>query len=145
MENKEEPIRHDNTKNIRVLCVDDNVDLAAMFSVMLNAEDGFESAGILTSADELVAEIEAKHPDVVLMDLAMPGRDPFEAMQEAARRYPATRAIVVSGYDDPERMERAIDHGAWGFVSKSGDFEQILVAIRSVAKGETWMNRDFIK
>jgi len=142
MENKEESIKHERSKNIRVLCVDDNVDLATMFSVMLDAEDGFESAGVLTSADELVAEVEAKHPDVVLMDLAMPGRDPFEAMQEAARRYPETRAIVLSGYDDTERMERAIDHGAWGFVSKCGDIEQILAAIRSVAKGEMWMIRD---
>lgn len=121
---------------IRVLCVDDNPDVVEVLAAAINAEDDMESVGVLMSAERLCEEIEARQPDVVLIDLCMPGRDPLEALGETQARNLESRAIVVSGRDDPDAVDQAVGRGAWGYVRKDGDFRRLLEAIRSVARGE---------
>lgn len=123
----------------RILVVDDSDDLASMLSVLLGGEPDMECAGRLSSADALAGVLAERRPDVVLMDLTMPGRDPLDAMADASARFPESRFIVLSGYDDPRRVDEAVDRGAWGFVSKHGDMEKLLGAIRAVASGQVYL------
>lgn len=123
----------------RVLIIDDNDDLSTMLTVLIGHEHDLECVGRLASADLLLESIAEHEPDILLMDLTMPGRDPLEAMSAAAARYPQCRAIVLSGYDDPDRVEAAVNSGAWGFVSKDGQLDMILKAIRAVRTGEVYL------
>jgi DNA-binding NarL/FixJ family response regulator len=124
----------------RVLVVDDSDDLAAMLAVVLDAEPDLECSGRLPSADDLAGALAEQKPDVVLMDLTMPGRDPMEAMADASARFPESRFVVLSGYDDPRRVDDAVSRGAWGFVSKHGDIDKLLGAIRAVAGGRVYLS-----
>ena len=119
-----------------VLIVDDNDDMALMLQHLVGGEKDLACVGRLDRADALLETIAEKSPKIVLMDLTMPGRNPLVVMQEAGPKFPETRFVVLSGYDDPQYIDEALDHGAWGFVSKTGDIPAILAAIRAVAAGK---------
>lgn len=126
-------------RKIQVLVVDDSDDLASMLGLLIDGEADMACVGNIGSADTLLDAVAEMKPEIVLMDLTMPGRDPLEAMADAIQRTPEVRFIVHSGYDDLVRVERAIDRGAWGFVSKHDDPQQIFDAIRSVAGGQVYL------
>ncbi len=124
---------------IRVLCVDDSPDVAEVLEATVQAESDMESVGMLGSADSLDAEIASRHPDVALLDLTMPGRDPMDALQEASVSHPEVRTVAVSGYDDQSRVDAAFQRGAWGFVAKDAGVPTLLDAISTVARGGVWL------
>lgn len=123
--------------SISVLCVDDNPDVAAGMRMLIESDPSMRCVGCLGSADGFVEFMQGQHPapDVVLLDATMPGSDPFVIMQELAGSRPGTRTIIFSGHDDPAFVERAIDAGAWGCVSKHDEPTAILQAVREVAAG----------
>jgi len=123
-------------REISVLCVDDNPTLAGLYKLAIDMEPGMASAGTLHRADGLVEEVQRRGPDIVLLDLSMPGRDPIQALEELSERCPSTRTIVFSAYDDSASVDRAVEAGAWGYVSKDRDPEEVLDVIRQVARGE---------
>ena len=129
------------TSRVSVLVVDDNPDLASALARLLEDEPDLACAGVAHDADDLPGVIARSSPAVVLLDRTMPVRDPLEAMAEAAIQFPQCRFIVVSGYDDPSDVDQALDHGAWGFVSKASEHSLLLAAIRSVAAGEIFCRR----
>lgn len=121
---------------VGLLIVDDSRDLVEVFTLTARLEPGIRVVGSLFSADGLVERIGELSPDVALVDLTMPGKDPLEAVREAAAAHPATRCLICSGYHDPERAAAVAEAGAWGLVSKGGDIAAILDAVRRVAGGE---------
>ncbi|MBC7772061.1 MAG: response regulator transcription factor [Pyrinomonadaceae bacterium] len=121
---------------IRVLCVDDSDAITELFCLAITAEPDMIVAGTLSSADTLAEAAARQRPDVVLLDLTMPGKDPLAAVVELASACPDTRVIIFSGYDDPKTVESVMDAGAWGLISKNGDVVDVLAAIRRVAAGE---------
>jgi len=124
----------------RVLCVDDNSEMTLVLRLMIDAEPMMRCVGCLGSADHLLRRVRGLEPppDVMVLDATMPGRDPLEAMRQVAAEFPAIRAIVYSGHDDPGFVERARDAGAWGCVSKREEPDTILRAVREVAAGRAW-------
>jgi len=121
--------------SIRVLVADDNADVAGVLEYVIGIEPTMECVGCLTSADRLAEEIRALRPDVLVLDAKMPGKDPLATLMELGPEFPGMRAIFYSGSDDPEFIEKIIDAGAWGFVSKSRKADAVLDAIRMVAAG----------
>ncbi len=121
----------------RVLCVDDNPDMTSVTQMMIDADPAMRCVGCLTSADVLLDRLRpaADRPDVVLLDGAMPGTDPLEAMRAMAAEFPEVRTIVLSGYHDEASVARAREAGAWGYVSKAAEPDEILHAVREVAAG----------
>jgi DNA-binding NarL/FixJ family response regulator len=99
-----------------------------------------ECVGCLPSADGLIEEVhrQTPPPDVVLLDATMPGRSAFDALAELVVLSPNTRAIICSGYDDPAFINRAVNAGAWGCISKHDEPTTILRAVRAVAAGNRW-------
>ena len=125
-----------NERAIRVLCVDDHPLLVEGIRARLEFEPNLELVGELTSADNLVAEAERHSPDVVLMDVAMPGLDPFVAATELRRRLPETRTVFLSAHIRDHYLDAAFRAGAWGYLYKGDDMEDIVEALKRVAEGE---------
>lgn len=92
------------------------------------------------SYDELRKVLaEADDPDLILLDLHMPGMSGFIGLMMLRSEYPAIPVIVVSASEDPATVQRAIDYGASGFVPKSAPVDHLGEAVRTVLEGNVWM------
>jgi len=121
---------------ISVLCVDDNDLVASAVAMKLRMEGGFIWKGRLASADGLVQAVLRERPAVILLDIDMPGKDPFEAIAKLAESASECRVVIFSGHARSELLARAIDAGAWGYVSKSDGEDALVDAVRAVAGGQ---------
>jgi two-component system, NarL family, response regulator DesR len=121
---------------ISVLCVDDNEQVAIALRMKFGSIGGFEWRGWLSAADSLVPTVLRDKPGIVLLDIDMPGRDPFDALAELTNRCPRTRVVIFSGHVRRDLVDRALDAGAWGYVSKNDGEESLVHAVRQVAAGE---------
>ncbi|MFO0858958.1 MAG: response regulator transcription factor [Phycisphaerales bacterium] len=123
----------DRSELLSVLVADDHADLTLLYSITINRAPGMRCVGAIHSAARLLHEVEAKHPDVVLLDLCMPGPPPLESMSEVLSRHPDVCFIVISGYDDSECRIQALQAGARGFITKGNTPAFVIEAIRSAA------------
>jgi two-component system response regulator DesR len=122
--------------DVCVLYVDDNEDLAHALRPIIS-EAGFVWCGHLPRADDLLPYVERECPevDVLVLDLDMPGRDPFDALTDVVSQRPDIKVVVFSGYVRRELVDRAIEAGAWGYVSKNDGEATLMSAIREVVAG----------
>ncbi len=120
---------------IRVLCVDDNDFVAEAIERKLRREPGFEWAGWLPDTLELTDRVKRSGAHIVLLDVDIPGRDSFEALAELSAEVPDVRVIMLSGHVRSDFIDRAVEAGAWGYLSKGEENDVILDAIRRVAAG----------
>jgi DNA-binding NarL/FixJ family response regulator len=116
--------------------VDDRVEFRRLFELYIQDHPDFEVVGMCFRADDLEDEIESLSPDVVVLDLSMPGRDPLEALESTKKRYAAVEFLVFSLSDEDEIVEKAMAAGATGYMIKEGGFDDLAAAIRATAKGE---------
>jgi DNA-binding NarL/FixJ family response regulator len=122
---------------IRVLVVDDHVIVRQGLRGMLAAEPDLEVVGEAGSGPEAVAVVGVLAPDVVLMDLRMPGGDGAAATAAISARHPATRVVVLTTYDTDADILRAVEAGAAGYLLKDCSQAELTSAIRAAARGET--------
>src|SRR5687767_9841881 len=120
---------------IRVFCVDDHAFLVEGLQARLSMARDMEFVGRLSNAEDLVAEVKRTKPDIVLLDIEMPGPDPFEAMEDLRRQCPNVRTIMLSAYVRDHYIDAAVNAGAWGYLCKDDDPDAIIHAIRDVAGG----------
>jgi DNA-binding NarL/FixJ family response regulator len=127
---------------IRVLLVDDQALVRAGFRVLIEHAEGLEVAGEATDGDEAVSRARAERPDVVLMDIRMPGVDGIEATRRIAAdpRLAATRVIILTTFGEDRYVFEALRAGASGFLLKDVEPENLLEAIRIVAGGESLLS-----
>jgi DNA-binding NarL/FixJ family response regulator len=112
----------------RVVLVDDHPLFVEALRVAVERA-GIEVAGTASRGDELMELMEDVEADAVLLDLAMPGLDGYECLDQLRERYPQTRVIVVSATDDEENIRRALDSGAVCFVGKATDPNDLAGAV----------------
>ncbi len=124
------------TRKLRVLCVDDHAFLVDGLQARFALEPDLECAGRLATADHLLDEVRRLRPDVVLLDIEMPGADPFEAADDVRRQFPATRVVFLSAHVRDHYLSAAFRAGAWGYFSKSDDTDAIIEGIRQAARGQ---------
>jgi DNA-binding NarL/FixJ family response regulator len=122
---------------IRLLIADDHPVVRDGLRGMLASEADFEVVGEAASGAEAVLLTERERPDVVLMDLQMPGVDGATATAQIAERFPGTRVLVLTTYDTDADILRAVEAGATGYLLKDAPKERLFPAIRSAARGET--------
>jgi DNA-binding NarL/FixJ family response regulator len=122
---------------IDVLVVDDHVIVRHGLRGMLAAEPDLDVVGEAGSGPEAVAMVGARSPDVVLMDLRMPGGDGVAATTAITARYPGTRVVVLTTYDTDADILRAVEAGAAGYLLKDCSQAELTSAIRAAARGET--------
>ena len=125
---------------IRVLIAEDHQIVREGLRSLLRAEKDLEVLGETGDGGEVVALAEALRPDVVLMDIALKGLSGVEAIRRLGARCPGLPAIVLSMYDDPATVERALGAGARGYVVKGRGVDSLCEAIRAVCRGETWLS-----
>ena len=123
-------------EDVRVLCVDDNDLVAEAIGRKLTLAGGFTWLGRLCEADELIEETRRLRPHVVLLDIDMPGADPFEMLAQLTRESPDTAVLMLSGHVRIDLIERAIEAGALGYVSKNEATHTLIDAIQRAAHGE---------
>ena len=122
---------------IRVLLADDHPVVREGLNGMLSADPGTEVVGEAGSGAEAVALARTCRPDVVLMDLRMPGGDGVEAIRRITTELPATRVMVLTTYDTDAAILRAVEAGASGYLLKDTPRAVLADAIRATARGET--------
>jgi two-component system response regulator DesR len=121
-------------RRIRIFQVDDSRDATVLMKYLVQAEADLEIVGTRHDANDLEEEIRRTSPDVVLVDLHMPGKDPLEAIQELRASFPALRIVSLSGTADPRLLDRARAAGATGHIPKTLDINATLDAIRGQVK-----------
>jgi two-component system response regulator NreC len=125
---------------IRVLIVDDHAVVRSGLRRVLDAEDDIETVGEAPSADRAVFEALEQHPDVVLMDVVMPGKSGIEGMPALLQAVPETKVLVLSMQDDPYYVREAFEAGASGYVLKEAADTDVVDAVRAVAAGDRYVH-----
>ena len=121
---------------IRVLIADDQALVRGGFHSILAGQDDIEVVGEAEDGNEAVALVEELHPDVVLMDIRMPGIDGIEATRRIAARGLATRVLVLTTFDVDDYVYEAMKAGASGFLLKTAPPRQLADAVRTVTAGD---------
>jgi DNA-binding NarL/FixJ family response regulator len=125
---------------IRVLVVDDHAVVRAGLRRVLDAEPDIETVGEAPSAERAVFEAMEHHPDVVLMDVVMPGKSGIEGTPAVLQAVPDTKVLILSMQDDPRYVREAFDAGASGYVLKEAADTEVVSAVRAVASGERYVH-----
>jgi NarL family two-component system response regulator LiaR len=120
---------------VRVLLVDDHRMFTQALEGLLAGEAGIEPVGVAGSVDEALAQLDDVQPDVVLMDLDLPGANGIEGTREVRRRRPDTAVVIVTSHDDPDLIIAAIRAGACGYVLKTRAVDELVSIIRQAAAG----------
>ena len=128
-----------NSGVVRVLIADDHPVVRSGIKGMLEPDPGFEVVGQAASGQEAVALSLREHPDVVLMDLQMPGLDGAAATAQIKAQRPETQVVVLTTYGTDADIVRAIDAGAVGYLLKDAPHEEITRAVRAAARGESML------
>ena len=127
------------TQNIRILVVDDHPMVAEGVQSILESYDDIEVVGTLGNGQDVVDQIDTLAPDVILMDLNMPGMGGLTATEMVLERRPGTRVLILSMHDSHEYVTSALSHGAMGYVLKDVPTEEIRIAIETVMRGEQYL------
>jgi DNA-binding NarL/FixJ family response regulator len=122
---------------IRVLLVDDHPVVRSGLRGMLDVEPGIEVAAEASSAIEAVDAARSRQPDVILMDLRMPGIDGAQATALVLAERPQSRVVVLTTYDNDADILRAVEAGAIGYILKDATREELILAVRTAASGGT--------
>lgn len=129
--------------SIRVLVVDDQSLVRAGFRTILDSEDGIEVVGEAADGAAAVAQVAALAPDVVCMDVQMPGMDGLEATRRiTADATSATAVLVLTTFNREDYLFEALEAGASGFLLKNSSPEQLIEAVQVVARGDALLSPD---
>jgi DNA-binding NarL/FixJ family response regulator len=122
---------------IKVALVDDHAIVRIGLEQLLRAEVDMEVVGTAGDGATALALVQAQHPDVVLMDLQMPGIDGVTATREILAVLPDTHVVILTSFSDSDRILAALDVGAVGYLLKDTEPEVLLDGVRAAARGES--------
>jgi DNA-binding NarL/FixJ family response regulator len=123
---------------VRIAIVDDDAPYRGAIADLLALEASFELAGAFSNARDLLGRLREGQPapwDVVLLDIEMPGLDGIEAAAELKARLPGLLVVMLTAFEEPERIVRAIVAGADGYLVKRADAHEVLEELRAVVAG----------
>ncbi|MCA8988463.1 MAG: response regulator transcription factor [Planctomycetaceae bacterium] len=125
---------------IRLFIADDHVILRSGLRMLISTQSDMTvvgEAGDFETTRKLVREM---HPDVLILDLSMPGGNVRDQIEELTRSFPETRVLILTMHDDVAMFRMAVAAGAAGYIVKSAADEELLTAIRKISSGGTWIN-----
>jgi two-component system, NarL family, response regulator DevR len=120
----------------KILIVDDHEVVRLGLKSMLENYPGFEVVGEAGSAREAIQQVNLHNPDIVLMDIRLPGTSGIDATGEITAKYPKVKVIMLTSYAEDEMLFSAIKAGASGYVLKQVNLEDLVKSIQAVARGE---------
>ena len=124
----------------RILLVDDHEVVRLGLRALLEHHPKFEVIGEVGTAREAIEHTARLHPDIVLMDIRLPGPSGIEACEEITRTYPDSRVVMLTSYAEDEMLFSAIRAGASGYVLKQIGGDDLIRALESVARGEALLD-----
>lgn len=125
---------------IKIIVCDDQAIIRDGLEMLLKLEKDIEVVGQAQDGAEAVAMVEKAQPDLVLMDLKMPGLNGIEATRQIRTHYPQVKVLVLTTYDDDEWVFDAIRAGASGYLLKDTPREEVIKAVRGTAAGKSFID-----
>lgn len=127
-------------ESIRVAIVEDQSEIREGLSELIDGTDGFHSSGVYSAMEDALAGMEHNAPDVALVDIGLPGMSGIEGIRILSVRQPALSTVVLTIFDDDERIFQAICAGACGYLLKKIPPDRLLESVREVAQGGAAMS-----
>jgi two-component system response regulator NreC len=126
-------------EGISIVLADDHTVVRRALRLLLEEEPGFEVVAEAEDADGAVRYLRGHKPDVLILDLNMPGRPSLEAIGDMQEASPKTRIVVLTMQQEPAFARRALQQGVLGYVLKEAADDELVQAVRSAAAGETYL------
>jgi DNA-binding NarL/FixJ family response regulator len=120
---------------IKVAIVEDQRDIRESLAILINGSDGFRCTGSFRSMEEALEKIGFELPDVVLLDIGLPGMSGIEGLEHLKRRYPSVQVLMLTVYDDDDRVFDALCAGASGYLLKKTPPARLLDSIKETVGG----------
>jgi two-component system response regulator NreC len=125
---------------IRAVVVDDHAVVRSGIKLLLDREDDIEVVGEAGNAKDAIFRTRALKPDVILLDVVMPGESGIDVLPSLLKESPETKVLVLSMQDDPSYVREAFAAGASGYVLKEAADEEVVVAVREIANGGRYVH-----
>jgi len=125
---------------IRAVVVDDHAVVRTGIKLLLEREDDIEVVGEAGNAKDAIFSARALKPDVILLDVVMPGQSGIEVLPSLLKEAPETKVLVLSMQDDPSYVREAFAAGASGYVLKEAADEEVVAAVREIANGGSYVH-----
>ena len=125
---------------IRIVVVDDHAVVRSGLRLLLSAEEDMEVVGDAGNVRDAIFEVRAAKPDVMLLDVTMPGESGIDGLPKLLRESPETRVLMLSMQDDPSYVREAFAAGASGYVLKEAIDAEVVAAVREVAAGNRYVH-----
>lgn len=125
---------------VRVLLADDHAVLRSGLRLLLTSANQYDVVGEASSGSETLSLAEQLQPDLILLDLSMPGLGGLDALPLVCKLAPAARILILTMHDDPQYLRKALKDGANGYVLKKAADAELLLAIRAVLNGEVYVH-----
>ncbi len=127
-------------RRVRVMIVDDQQLVRETLQAVLATEPSFEVVAVLASGEAALAQAQALQPDIVLMDIEMPGMDGLAATRALKQSQPSCEILMLTASDDREYLRQALLYGASGYILKRGEQANLIEAVKTVASGGSLIN-----
>lgn len=127
------------TRRTKVLVVDDHAIIRDGICAVLSLQKDIQVVGEAIDGKEALEKTRDLLPDVVLMDIVMPGINGLEATKQICREYKEVKVLILTQYDDEENLLASTQVGAWGFIPKKSASSQLLAGIRCVSQGKRYL------
>lgn len=127
-------------KAIRIVLADDHAVVRSGLKLLLDGEEGFEVVAEASDVEGAARYVRGHHPDVLVLDLNMPGGSSLEAIPQIREQSPDTQIVVLTMQQEPAFAREALSAGALGYVLKEAADEELVEAVRRAAAGESYLN-----
>lgn len=127
---------------IKVFVTDDHYMIVEGLRTLLQNEKNIDWLGYASNADSCLAFLKKQLPDVILMDINMPGKSGIELCKEVKEKYPSVFVIALSTFNQQSFIQKMMDNGASGYVLKNATQEELMEAIQAVAIGKTYLSKE---
>jgi DNA-binding NarL/FixJ family response regulator len=125
---------------IRILICDDHRLMQRGVATLLQGETGMRIVGVASNTEEAIRLAHEQRPDLVLMDISMPGGGGIEATRQLSKSLPTVRVLIFTVHEDEKILREVLDAGAVGYVVKRAAESELLDAIRAVMRGEVYVH-----
>jgi two-component system, NarL family, response regulator NreC len=127
-------------ESMRILIADDHAILRTGLRLLIETQPNLSVVGEAENGREALEKARSLHPDLILLDLNMPEVDGMTVIPQLRREVPDSRILVLTMHDDAAHLRQALDAGASGYVLKKAVDQELLMAIRAVRRGETYVH-----